>query len=242
MLRKCGILNKTLKLTSIALTAAFALAGCGGGGSGSDDSTADQGQSGNAQATSEFPVDAAVANFFSTNARYTASASDTEGNNFSLIYSITPGPNAASSEFGDEAQQTAVEEASLSINGAEPFVTRSMHYFTSAPYKLAGILDNDGEVFQVSESGTLPESAKVGASGILATGNVEYEGSSYQQTINWSLENDTAVTAWLCFGIAGTDTDGSAFAEKNCVRIDRTGTASGFKSDVSVPGASLQFR
>jgi hypothetical protein len=76
-------------------------------------------------------------------------------------------------------------------------------------------VEPDGELFRVSEAGTLPQSAKVGASGILAKGTVKSGGSSYQQTIEWSLESDTASTAWLCAGIEGTDTDGDAFAEKN---------------------------
>jgi hypothetical protein len=90
--------------------------------------------------------------------------------------------------------------------------------------------------------------ATVGSSGPLASGyeagvdpataNSISNGAS--QTITWSLESDTATTAWLCINTM-TQTTPVAM-EKDCARINESGIVLGFKISVVADNLVLNLR
>jgi hypothetical protein len=207
------------------------LVACGGGG---DDGTADT------TATATYPVEAAFRTFFGTAANYQASASDRLGNTYALTFSVSPQQAKSAPSISASTLPTTLVTASVRINNGSPVVDTSEIYYAASPFTLVGSIA-DGEVFRTTRSDPLPATAAVGATGLVASGTLTDGATTTTEIVNWSLESDTASTAWLCMQTQGTDADGP-YSSKECIRINQAGVISGFRSDVTASGLTLQFR
>lgn len=122
-------------------------------------------------------------------------------------------------------------------------VSASTISYSLNPTLIAGQFDSQGNLTRYLPLGNLPTSAVVGQTGPYARALV-YDGPTEQkllseQLVSWSVEADTATTAWAC--LTFTRSDGNA-AEKDCLRIDSAGSVSGIKMQVPWAGATLVFQ
>jgi hypothetical protein len=96
----------------------------------------------------------------------------------------------------------------------------------------------------------MPSTAKVGESGDLLLGGAKtwINGTTSEQDLyGWSLEADTADTAWLCITeralvSVGVTTSKSDVRGKRCSKITSAGAVIGAKADVIDGANSLRFR
>jgi hypothetical protein len=99
------------------------------------------------------------------------------------------------------------------------------------------------DIFQ--ERTGAPITAKVGQFGHLATGPFSYIVDDVlvvsKQVVTWSLEPDTASTAWLCINTNAVDEDGR-FSQSDCARIDSAGAISGYRAKFSNSQETIEYR
>ena len=185
----------------------------------------------------DFPVDAALTKFYSTDAIYGATAVYDE-DKYGLTLKVTPLPDEALPTIAPAPLRTTRQIASLSMDGSGPLsLPAGKVYYSISPFTLWAEKDDIGEegatIDIFSRRTGAPTTAKVGQSGHLATGPYSYFVDDIlilsQQTISWSLEPDTNETAWLCVNTDATDEEGP-FSEADCVRINRSAAVSGYKA------------
>jgi hypothetical protein len=199
------------------LCAALALAGCGGGG-----------DSAVTPAVTTFPVEAVLTTVATTAGTYGGNYADSTGS-YALAISIAPG---AAANFGTSPNlsKTYTTSTVLRKNGGIVGTATAVTYFSTGPLALIGI-QAGSDVTIPSQRTTLPASATVGTSGPFYTGTQYLGGSTVltsAATGSWSLEQDTASTAFLCLNtsIAGT----LRTTEADCFKINATGAIVGFKA------------
>jgi hypothetical protein len=62
-------------------------------------------------------------------------------------------------------------------------------------------------------------------------------------TVTWSLEADTAMTAWLCINFSTTFADmRPSLTESDCYKLDGNGNVLGYELTLSQGGIVLVFR
>ena len=220
------------KYAASALIPLAILAGCGGGGEESTSGPA-------------YPVDAPLSAFFSEWATHTLSAKDENGADYTLHYSQNPGPDMIleGSSIKNPLKTFNITFHVVANSRALNYLGTKIYYSTD-PFRIWGI---DGANFErhPHELRPAPPAAHVPAGGVLAAGRPTNSSGNlsgpYGRFINWTLEKDTASTAWLCFSqtiqpIEQTTT--------GCIRIDESGTASGFKAKATVASVKniLEFQ
>jgi hypothetical protein len=222
-----------------------ALAGCGGGGGGG----------GGAQptaavaATPNFPVEATFTSLVSTSSSFSTSATDASGNSYALTVTLTPGPDKLNTLIYPSSRKTYSQASILKKNGVTASTSTSDIYYSVAPFLIWGNLNGSNNTMLVKKQTLLPATAKVGMTGAFYSGS-NYKNNSTlfpdQQNVTWSLEADTSTTAWLCLNTTITPalavSPSATSIEADCFRIDQTGAVSGFKSDFTQWGATLNFR
>lgn len=214
-------------LSIITALVAGTLAACGGGGGGGS--------------STEYPVEATFASAFTTSSSYTTTARDNSGNVFVLDFAITPGPTKTEPLISADPKSTALISVAVSVNNSYPVTDVTELYFTRTPFSVAGSL-NGTTVYRVTQATALPATARIGASGVFATGTITDGSVTTTQTMTWLLESDPGTAnAWLCM-VMQVDAPDGRYMEKDCFRIDAAGNVSGFKTDISTPGLTLQFR
>lgn len=216
----------------IASSVVVFLSACGGG-SASD----------SAPEVADFPVDGALASFFSRDATYTVNAKDPQIGNIALTYRVIPTGDKTIPELSAAPLKAFIATASAAANGAV-ISSGGESYYTTGPFLIWGSQANTF-INKMDTKTPTPTRAKPGASGPMAAGTRRYESFGtvkvVPNTITWSLERDTAATAWLCINIASVDDSGPA-TESDCARIDAAGAVSGFKSTVTTQGITLTFK
>jgi hypothetical protein len=231
----------------IAAAAAILLVGCGGGGGGP--SVVEP-----VISTASFPVDATFSTLATTVNQFTVSGRDSAGNTLELSVSAMPGPDKAHQFISTVPRKTYTQTSVLRKNGVIASTSTQEVYFSTAPFAVWGIVADGRTVLRQDFQGTLPAAAKVGdvgalysAIGIRTEDNyLEDPGTVHlgiTNTATWSIEADTASTAWLCMHTsAKRPYSTSIIGEDDCFRIDATGSISGFKVDLSVSGTKIEFR
>ena len=133
-------------------------------------------------------------------------------------------------------------------NGAVLSADTSSSYYSINPFTTKGAIYSNGTyAVQTSNTGFFPTAAKVGDSGTLGT--LTLYTSPTKTTVQtttqstWTLEADTASTAFGCANIvlkdaAGTQTGTAA----GCYKIDTNGNAMGMRFTLSVAGKTLVFK
>jgi hypothetical protein len=230
--------TRLLALSAPIASIVLVLSSCGGGDGGG-------GSDGPVPSTLAFPVAAAVSAYVQTSQSFTLNGTDNvTSNTYTFTHSSTPG---SASTFESQPAQTAAVSVVLKRNGVTISTGSGTEYFQVNPYKPLGRISTSGE-YEVATSWTaLPTTAMVGQTGP-AWSSTEYTNSSKTtvestDVVTWSLEADTANTAWLCLNFSTTFTSGDPnFIEADCYRIDGSGNVLGQKATLAQDGVVISFR
>jgi hypothetical protein len=229
-------------LLAVAISALL-LSACGGGGGGDKN---DATPSGAVVSTSSFPVSAVASASEQTNDSYTVTAPDIGGKPYTLTVTNAPGPQTT---FEQKTASSSVQSVVLRQNGTLVNQSVDTSYFQLTPYLNYGEIDQSSGEYTVSNVTTplyLPATAKVGESGALNSA-VTYSNANKlvvvsKQTKTWSLEADTATTAYLCANLVSTPTSGSTTTQSSCYRITTSGVVTGHKLTITVNGQTAVFQ
>jgi hypothetical protein len=211
------------------------LISCGGNSGGGDTPP----PSGPVRSTLPFPPDAAVSRYLQAPQGFTITATDAANNIYTLTYSFTPG---APSTFEGTPANTASTSALIKENGVVFSTGSSVSYFNVSPYRPLG------EYVVHVPTAPLPVTAMVGQSGAVSTStayaNATKASVIWHSTMTWSLEADTASTAWFCMNETTLYTDGVTpnFTESDCYRVDVSGNVLGVKATITQAGIVLSFK
>jgi len=223
---------------AVALSAAF-LSACGGGSDG-DASPAPV----TPVAATTFPLNTAYTQVSTTGISLNGTAVD-GADTWTMALSVTP---AADQTFEGATAKKSVQAITIKKNGATVLSSGGESFFTINPFMVKGLRLNDGTYgVQTVASSVLSNAAKVGDSGSLGITTV-YPNSSkssvlFTQEGTWTLEADTATTAFGCSNIIGKNTAGAVIASTSgCYKIDTNGTVKGMRYTLAVAGKTLVFR
>ena len=200
--------------------------------------------------TIDFPVEAVFTSLASTASTYTASATDAAGNNFLLSVDRIPGPDKTDPLIYAAPLKTYSLSNILRKNGTITATKNFEDFYSVAPFSFFGSLNNlygSSNNMKVTTQLPLPATSRVGTSGVL------YKGRNYINKVTssfdtwyalWSLEADSATTAWLCLNIEITPANATVVstAEGDCFRINQAGDITGFKADVTENGIMMSYR
>lgn len=232
-----------MRLLTLTMTAALCVAGCGGGGGG---------EAGAPTATVSVNMDRAFTTFLSTPVNFPGlSTRDTQGNNYVLGFNLTPTTDYTLN--GTVYKQT-VQNTTLTVNGSVPAGERfpSQYLYLQNPTRLsahivasrnAGFAPIIYAVTLLNNSVGLPTAGVVGTSGTYAT-SISYPAKldrtttsgtlpSGNATVTWSIEPDTATTAFACLALP---------IEKDCLKINAAGDIVGARITVNVGTQTLTFQ
>jgi len=218
------------KKVSLAVAVAALLSACGGGGGGDGSPPPPD---------LTFNLDAAFANTLTQGISFPNLRASYNGVSFQLSISSTPTSDGV---FLSQTYHRAIESSTVAINGQAGPVVSATLYFTLSPVTLVGGMDDAGLTIFTPQA-SLPTAAHVGSSGPYTRADTYVSESNRtllgQTVMSWSLEPDTATTAWACLVYSGMD--GFQF-EKDCYRIDAAGTIFNAKATMNLTdGTRLTF-
>ena len=223
-------------LLALTLSTAF-LAACGGG----DDSPAPTGP---VASTLTFPLAAAYAKGFTTGVSLNGTAVD-GADTYTMSLSITP---VADEVFEGVLSKKSSGALTMKKNGTVLGADAISYYYTVNPFTQTGGRYSDGSyAVLTNNTGNFPTAAKVGDAGTVGTLTLYTSASktavkaTTQNT--WTLEADTATTAFGCVNsvirdAAGTQTSTAA----GCTKIDTNGNVLGMRYTLSIAGKTLVFK
>lgn len=217
---------------ALSLTSAF-LAACGGGGG---DSTP--------VATTTFPLEAAYTKAVINGISLSGTAVD-GADTWSMTVSLTP---ASDEVFEGVVRKKALQSLTVKKNGAVLAASNIQSYFSINPVTTQGARYSDGTyAVRTSTTGSFPVAAKVGDSGGLGilTVYTDANKTSIHSTSEstWTLEADTATTAFSCTNIILKNAAGALTGTAaGCYKIDTQGNALGMRYTQSVAGKTLVFK
>lgn len=226
---------KLSKLSLILFSTVF-VAACGGGGSG--DVSPSQ------VASNTFPLDTAYTQVSIAGISLNGTAID-GADTWTMSLSVTP---AADETFEGATAKKSVQSVTIKKNGATVVSSGGESFFTIGPIKPKGLKLNDGSYgVQTVANSAFSNVAKVGDSGSLGVTTI-YSNSSkssilFTQEGTWTLEADTATTAYGCSNITAKNTSGAVITTTSgCYKIDTNGTVKGMKYTLAVAGKTLIFQ
>ncbi len=228
-------------LVGVAAIAA-GLTSCASAGGGNNGTPAPTGP---VASTLAFPTEAITSAFFQTYQSHTLTAKDSSNNTYTFISTSTPG---SASTFESQPAETALASVIVKRNGVTAFTGSYTDYFQVSPYKPLGRVASTGEYIVATFITSLPTAAKVGQSGAFAwlTG---YTNSAktvllYNESTTWSLEADTATTAWYCMNSTVTFvvTTSNNYTVAECLRVNGTGSVLGMRMTSTQRGVTLSFQ
>lgn len=194
-----------------------------------------------AQAT--FPLAAAYAKGFTTGLSLNGTAVDGV-DTYTMTLSITP---AADEVFEGVVSKKAIETLTMKKNGATVVTDTISNYFSISPMTTKGAIYSDGSyAVQTSTLGSFPLAAKVGDSGSLGTLTL-YSNSSKSTVLStqqstWSMDADTASTAFGCGNSVFRDASGTQMGTTSgCYKIDTNGNILGMRYTITASGKTLIF-
>ncbi len=219
----------------LTILLAVTLSACGsGGGSAVAPSTSP---------TTTFPFASAVSAFMQASHNYNLSAVS-GADTYSLQINFTPGTQQL---FEGHLSSTMAESIIIKKNGVVASTFSDTAYFDVSPYKDWGDIASDGSYSVAAGQQALPSVASVGQSGSLETSTTYTNSTKTSITSTdtevWSLESDTATTAWACINSTTTYTNGSpTVSGGECFKADQSGNVSAMKFSIYVSGQSLTFQ
>jgi hypothetical protein len=213
------------------ISAAVVLAACGGGGDGGGTVT---------PPAVTFNADAAFASAltsgFSVSGLTGMNAGSTVPFTASLVFA--PAPDAV---FEGALRKSATQTATLAAPGIATQTSTAQLFFSTGPARLVGSTSSDGYIVYTSR-GALPTAGTVGQSGAFADGviftSAAKTATSGTENIQWSIEADTATTAFACLNQVVT-ISAEQVTERDCFKIDSAGTILGAKIILTGPGINV---
>ena len=222
-------------ILALALSTSF-LAACGGGGGDAP--------AGPVVSTPSFPLDAAYTKAATTNRTFNGTAID-GADTWNLTWSTAV---AADEVFEGALSKKASQSLTLKVNGVVGSVESFDTYFSINPLTSKGGRYADGSyAVLTSNTGVLPNAAKVGDAGTLGTLTTYTSDSKttvkFTTQSTWTLEADTATTALGCSNSVIKDAAGTQTSTGSvCFKIDTSGNILGMRFTVSIPGKTLVFQ
>ena len=232
-----------IKTTSAVAALAALLSACGGGGG---DGAASPASASPAPVTAAaiFPLDTAYKQVATTGISLNGTAID-GADTWTIALSVAP---TSDETFEGVTAKKSLQAVTIKRNGATVVSSSGESYFTLNPFSLKGLKLNDGTYgVQTVASGVLSNAAKVGDSGSLGITTI-YSNSSKSSVLStqegtWTLEADTATTAFGCSNITSKNASGTVMGTiSGCYKIDTNGTVKGMKYTVAVSNRTLVFR
>lgn len=225
---------------ALSLMLATVLVGCGGGGGGDS--------SGSTTPVTpvtpvvplitevDIPIQSALSTYVRTDQPIVAGSGTVTVQGvavpFTLHYKFTPDdPTATSPATTFEGSPVYSAREQLQINRTDNnelmFQSDQRTYFGISPYALLGSRDLFRSTYTtVNRTGTLPSTARIGASGVLGTATTYTDETKAQvqgtpATLVWNMEADgtSTETVLLCLSQTTAGTTGSSY----CYRISRAG-------------------
>ena len=222
---------------AVALSAAL-LSACGGG----SDSSPAAPVAPTAAAT--FPLDTAYTQVSTTGISLNGTFVD-GADTWTMALSVTP---VADQTFEGATAKKSVQAITIKRNGATIVSSAAESFFTINPFTVKGFKISGGSYGVQTVAGTaLSNVAKVGDSGSLGSITVYTDSSKSSvfstQQGTWTLEADTATTAFGCSNITVKDSSGNVGGTTSgCYKIDTNGTVKGMRYTIAVAGKTLVFR
>lgn len=164
-----------------------------------------------------------------------------------MALSISP---AADETFEGATAKKSVNAITIKKNGTTVLSSGGETFYSINPFKTKGLKLNDGHYGVATvQGGAMSNSAVVGNSGSLGSvtvySNAAKTSISFTQEATWTLEEDTATTAYACTNTTAKNTTGSLITTTSgCYKIDPNGTIKGMKYTlyVAAAGKTLVFR
>lgn len=220
-----------LMVTALAVASLVACGG-GGGGGGSEVSSV------------SFPVEAV---FVGANTGGLSVSGGTVDGSDNWTINLTMAP-AADQTFEGVAVKQSLTSVTIKKNGATVVSSGGQGFFSTNPYAPKGLILADGSYgVQSVPANVLPATANVGSSGSLGKVTI-YQNSSKATTLftqegTWTLEADTATTAYLCTNTTAKNTSNQLISTTaGCYKINTAGTVVGLRWTLAVAGKTLTFR
>lgn len=215
---------------------AAALTACGGGGGDTPAGSA-------ATSTAMFPIETAFQLLINQPQNFNLSATY-QGQSFQLSWATNPQANASFEGAVRRARQSVV---TLRSGGAVIGTSSEISYYDLTAAKPIGTVASDGSYTLITPLATFPSSATVGMQGVGWTSVTYFDASKAIKTgdgtLNWSLDADTATTAWLCGNSVNHFTNGSSnVTSSECYKINTSGQILGAKATVVSQGVTLNFQ
>ena len=223
-----------MKRLVLVMAVAGALTACGGGGDG--------GAAAPATPAVTFNADAALGTALAQG----VSISGLSGRdpNLGALFTASLAFAPASDAFFDGAlQKRSTQTSSVGATGVPTQTEVTQVFYATAPARFIGSTSSAGFTVFTSR-GALPAAGAVGQSGAFADGVIFASSAKTTRlgtvTVTWSIEADTATTAFACLNSVTT---GSAQAtEKDCFKIDATGKILGAKIALTASGINLTLQ
>jgi len=200
--------------------------------------------------TIDFPVEAVFNSLASNPSTFNASATDAAGNGYFKTIEFIPGQEKNNPLIYATLLKTYSQTNTVKKNGVIAATRIFEDFYSTPPFYLFGNLNNmhgSSNYMKVATHFPLPTTGRVGLSGVLYNGknytnSSTLPGDTWRAT--WSLEADSATTAWLCLSteITPANDPAGSTAEIDCFRINQAGDISGFKADVIENGIALSYR
>jgi hypothetical protein len=218
---------------SLITCAIASLTACGGGGGSTSNST-----------PTTYAVDTAYTQAVTMGISLNGTAID-GADTWTMAMSVTPAPDES---FEGTTAKKSVTAITIKKNGTTVLSSGGESFYSINPLKTKGLKLNDGHYGVATVAGSaMSNSAVVGNSGSLGTVTVYTNPSkssiAFTQEATWTLEEDTATTAYACTNTTAKDTTGVLITTTSgCYKIDANGTIKGMKYTLAVAGKTLVFR
>lgn len=220
---------KYSRLLALTLGTVF-LAACGTGESTST-------------STLSFPFDAAFKKVTTEGISFSGTAVD-GADTWTLALSSAP---AADEAFEGVVSKKTNNSLTIKKNGVGATSTFSA-YFSFNPFTPKGASYSDGTYLVANGvTGQIPATANVGDSGSVGAltlySNASKAAVQATQQNTWSLEADTASTAFACINSIIKNAAGAQIGTgAGCYKIDSTGRAIGMRYTITTAGKTLVFK
>lgn len=220
---------ENMKKLAIVMAMASVVTACGGGGDG-----------GPPTSTTAFNADAAFAFSLTNGVSFSGLTGSDAGRAFTASIAFTP---AADATFAGAVRKRSTQTVSLSTPGIATQTTTMQMFYTTGPSRLVGTTQTGGYIEYVSQ-GNLPTAGSVGQSGPFANGTSYTSSAKTTQVgtvaITWSIEPDTATTAFAC--LTSVTTGSVQATEKDCFKINAGGTILGARITLTASGINLTLQ
>jgi hypothetical protein len=210
--------------------------------------------------TQSFDIEKGLNNYFMTEATYKLKANDAAGHGYEVTHKIVPIPSTRYLNIDpDNDIRGTYESVAFVIDGKaqnavgapfpSEFAWSGLFFKMGSPFIINGYSEFN-MLKPIAKSTPLPSMAKVGEAGdlVLLAEKVWTNGTTAEQDLfGWSLDPDTADTAWLCFTertltTVGTTASTSEIQARRCAKIAPAGAVLGAKVDVLDGGRTIRFR